>query len=66
MVLRLSPSTALTPLLLWLWGVSVWSAFYGLCGELVLGALQRLAQQGRCALIPGSVLSETGVKFRGV
>ena len=41
------------------------AAFYGLPGDFVYAALQRLAAQGRCTLLPGGVLSETGIKFKG-
>ena len=40
------------------------AVFYGLPMDVLLAAVQRLAQQGRCVLIKGDVISETGLKFR--
>ena len=40
------------------------AAFYGLPLDVLFAAVQRLAQQGRCVVIQGDVLSETGIKFK--
>ena len=40
------------------------AVFYGLPLDVLFAAVQRLAQQGRCALIKGDIISETGIKFR--
>ena len=46
-------------------GVAVSGAsFYGLPLDVLFVVVQRLAQQGRCVLIKGDVISETGIKFR--
>ena len=40
------------------------AVFYGLPMDVLYVAVQRLAQQGRCVLIKGDVISETGIKFK--